>query len=44
MYVKKQNLGSEQLDSEMLEPLVIALEDEDNRVINLARKTLEELG
>ncbi|BAY86765.1 PBS lyase HEAT-like repeat protein [Calothrix parasitica NIES-267] len=44
LYVKKQNLGSEQLDSEMLEPLVIALEDEDKRVRNLARKALEELG
>ena len=44
LYVKKQNLSSEQLDYEMLEPLVIALEDEDKRIRNLARKALEELG
>ncbi|MBV6624042.1 MAG: SMI1/KNR4 family protein [Rivularia sp. (in: Bacteria)] len=44
LYVKKQNLSSEQLDSQILEPLVIALEDEDERIRNLARKALEELG
>lgn len=41
--MKRRNLASRQLDSKVVEPLIIALEDEDKRVINLARWGLEEL-
>ena len=40
---KRRNLSSRQLDSEIVEPLIIALEDEDKRVRNLTRWGLEEL-
>ena len=40
---KRRNLASRQLDSKIVEPLIIALEDEDKRVKNLARWGLEEL-
>ena len=40
---KRRNLTSRQLDSKIVEPLIIALEDEDTRVRNLARWGLEEL-
>lgn len=43
LYVKKENFGSGKLDLKMLEPLVIALEDEDERIRNLATKGLQEL-
>ncbi len=41
--MKRRNLTSRQLDSKIVEPLIIALEDEDKRVINLVKWGLEEL-
>ena len=41
--MKRRILASRQLDYEIVEPLIIALEDEDIRVRNLARWGLEEL-
>ncbi|MEM7716875.1 MAG: SMI1/KNR4 family protein [Cyanobacteria bacterium P01_A01_bin.68] len=40
---KRLNLTSRQLDSKIVEPLIIALEDEDKRVRNLVKWGLEEL-
>lgn len=41
--MERRNLASRQLDYQIVEPLIIALEDEDKRVRNLARWGLEEL-
>ncbi|MEM9925407.1 MAG: hypothetical protein AAF915_16915 [Cyanobacteria bacterium P01_D01_bin.50] len=43
LYLKKLNLGSEQLESKIFEPLIIALEDEDEKIRDFARRGLEEL-
>lgn len=40
---KRRNLASRQLDYKIVEPLIIALKDEDQRVKSLARWGLEEL-
>jgi len=40
---KRRNLTSRRLDSKIVEPLIIALEDEDTRVRNLVKWGLEEL-
>ena len=43
LYLKKLNLGREQLDSKIFEPLIIALEDEDKKIRDFVRRGLEEL-
>lgn len=41
--MERRNLASRELDSQIIEPLIIALEDEDKRVRNLVKWGLEEL-
>jgi len=41
---ERLNLGVEQLDFEVIEPLIIAMQNEDEPIVSLAKQALEKLN